>query len=149
MTPDQLAKSKQLVAHSMWTAWELQQFSDARFRGVDQNIAKGKVRPHRRGHYQKRARSLTQMPILWVYVEGSSPHEYVPDLSDYATAAILLRMAMEMAANAGEVDTECRTDKHGDLWWAIMCMASNELCKSSDDLGTAAATALLAIWGEP
>ena len=62
-----------------------------------------------------------------------------PDLADYATAAILLRVAMEANGPGAECMIRGKTPIH-PVRWAV------SLAYNHADLGTAAATALLAIW---
>lgn len=75
---------------------------------------------------------------VWVQFDDSpqSPNpEWVPDLSDYAMASILLRIAIENDSDDhAEVEFVDRT-------WDLKGCSSYE-----DDLGTAAAKALLEVW---
>lgn len=77
----------------------------------------------------------------------------VPDLSDYATAAILLRMAMEADEDLliSRVRNFTLYDQDGlpPLAWALLGNDMEARTEPSDDLGTVAATALLNAWGEP
>lgn len=68
------------------------------------------------------------------------PGCWLPDLSDYATVAILLRMAMEIQ---GVARLRPVTPIHGTPRWSI-----GETWMDPD-LGTAAAKTLLAAWEEP
>ena len=87
----------------------------------------------------------------WRWVEGmydathERRHSYtersIPDLSDYATAAILLRMAMETTRRTAYVEGLYwyidRREQGADVWPL-----------QSADLGVVAAVALLSMWRE-
>ncbi len=70
----------------------------------------------------------------------------LPDLNDFATAAILLRMASEVAND---------NQPTLDMWaedsskWGIAEAIYGDFTPGDGDLGTAAARVLLAIWEKP
>lgn len=82
------------------------------------------------------------------------------DLDDYATAAILLRCAMEATnekqggawARIAAEDFDENDTPRVPAGWLIEWMVANldeGIGGGQADLGTVAATALLAVWGEP
>lgn len=69
----------------------------------------------------------------WVDDPGQHPWTQIPDLSHYGTAAVMLRVALEHGPGAAQ------TSRAGGGWWVL----THRYC---EDLGTAAALALLSIW---
>jgi hypothetical protein len=74
--------------------------------------------------------------------DGHNGNRVIPDLSDYATAAILLRMALEF--DPGRTAGSVYSPDLQDPYWDIDLLENFR----DKDLGTAAARALLAVWGD-
>lgn len=131
MTPDQLDLAKRLVACSQWR-WVpgmREHFGCRRLDYTDESGEEAWWNPDR----------IEIVQYVWPAHrahDGSTP--FLPDLSDYATAAILLRLAME--ANC-EVAYPPTAELHH---WAIY----GDMPSSDPDLGTASARALLSVWSE-
>lgn len=132
MTPAQLDLARRLVAHPKfrWVEGMLAQEAG--------NTAAGRVTSYLPsapgGPKIAVARGVMGADEEWYCADA------LPDLSDYATAAILLRMAMEAQepeAVAG------RLAYYSPALWNVGVEENPE----PTDLGTVAATALLAAWG--
>jgi hypothetical protein len=78
-------------------------------------------------------------------IETILDHE-APDLTDHHTASILLRMASEVVQPERMVDTEEWNVTYVSGRWVLHDEA---MLIAEGDLGTVAARALLAAWGEP
>ena len=91
----------------------------------------------------------TGATVRYVWPEHLTVTPFLPDISDYATAAILLRMAME---NMYEADCYIEGDKDGapEFVWAFDfgkdIKDAVQYLTMAPDLGTAAGRALLVVW---
>lgn len=141
MTPAQLDLARRLVAHPKWR-WVAGMVAD-----------------------EMRLMGPEEVPVQlngsnggWICDDNPSPpFPMIPDLTDYATAAILLRMAHEadqtdrrhspVLVYAGGV-AAVPADRNM-VWGCHIVPGDKHGWAESKDLGTVAAQALLAAWGEP
>lgn len=99
------------------------------------------------------ARRLVAHP-RWRWLEAMASDagfQGLPDLGDYATAAILLRMAMEAGVPLNrEVRLSSDGWEQGQVQYDHLTLdyVDGKMVDPNPDLGTVAATALLAAWGE-
>lgn len=123
MTDDQLGLSRRLVACEQWRC----------VRGMI--VTPGCIVVMTKNG-QVAVRSQADGKTYWY-----SRAECVPDLSDYATAAILLRMAMES-------NEDVTPEQHADNLhkWGVDWGHGPGFEPGEGDLGTTAARVLLAIW---
>lgn len=142
MTDEQLAMAKRLVAHSSWR-WK----AGMRITG---ELGQPPNRPRIYGRILW-ANSGEPSMVEWHNhpaakktwtMETARMVGLKPDFEDYATAAILLRMAME-------ADPSLRAQRPADeseagYGWAL----SEDLKCTYEDLGMEAAEALLDAWGD-
>lgn len=124
MTPAQLDRARRLVQSPRW-------------RWVAGMVAFDSTRLVKRIHVQ-----LGPLEAQW------DLDDRVPDLSDYATAAILLRMAMEAGRNGPGTWGSAETPSDDDGGWILSrdSMKGERIGHENEDLGTVAAEALLAAW---
>lgn len=124
MTEEQLAVARRLVA--------CEQFEWRAGMQMHYNLNTGGYAPVR----------IIQVEGGWLYVRGGEDRHRATDgdlnIADYATAAILLRDALEAEA----LETVSCIDE-----WVLDWPSSGPIpAQADEDLGSAAALALLAIW---
>lgn len=123
MTKQQTALAARLVAHPRWQWVAGMLAGQDGFRVVDDA-----------------GKNVDDVIPLWAMATSAR----LPRLDDFATAAILLRMAME----DGEAFVSAHTAHLEDDVWRLYNEQLPRTWPEGRDLGTVAATALLACWGE-